>query len=117
MDQARQAAAYLLKTYPRGGNDLIIGINGLLDNLVFREDGYEPFEQGLMHLGASAQRPEKQGASRLDVLWASVSSNTCFSHAKARRLQQQYRHTTLTRSAGQSIGFVKPMTTHVKQCR
>ena len=73
MDQARQAAAYLLKTYPRGGNDLIIGINGLLDNLVFREDGYEPFEQGLMeiglHLEVSAQRPEKQGAGRLDVLW------------------------------------------------
>lgn len=73
MDQARQAATYLLKSYPRGGNDLIIGINGLLDDLVFREDGYEPFEQALMeiglHLGFSAQRPEKQGAGRLDVLW------------------------------------------------
>jgi len=73
MDQARQAAAHLLQTYPDGGNDLVIGINGLLDDLVFRDDNYEAFEQALMdiglHLGFGAQRPEKQGAGRLDVLW------------------------------------------------
>ena len=73
MDQARQAAAYLLKTYPKGGNNLIIGVNGLLDELTYREDGHEGFEQALMeiglHLGFVAQRPEKEGVSFLDVLW------------------------------------------------
>jgi hypothetical protein len=73
MDQARQAAGHLLRLYPQGGNDLIIGVNGLLDDLVFRSDGYETFEQALMdlglHLGFVSQRPEKEGAGRLDVLW------------------------------------------------
>jgi hypothetical protein len=73
MDQALQAAQHLLALYPSGGNELVLGVNGLLDDLVFRPDGYEAFEQALMdvglHLGLVAQRPEKNGAGHLDVLW------------------------------------------------
>jgi len=87
-----------LRTYPLGGNDLIIGINGLLDDLVFRGDGYEAFEQALMeiglHLGFSAQRPEKQGAGRLDVLWGIGQLEylllACKSEATATSISKHY---------------------------
>jgi hypothetical protein len=98
MDQARQAAAYLSKVYPGGGNALIIGINGLLDELTFRADGHEEFEQALMevglHLGFGAQRPEKQGAGHLDVLWGIGQLEflllSCKSEATAPAISKHY---------------------------
>jgi len=98
MDQARQAAAYLLGVYPQGGNDLVIGINGLLDELAFMEDNHESFEQALMdlglHLGFGAQRPEKQGAGHLDVLWGIGQREylllACKSEATASTISQHY---------------------------
>lgn len=98
MDQARQAAAYLLKTYPKGGNDLIIGVNGLLDELTFRQESHEGFEQALMeiglHLGFAAQRPEKEGVSHLDVLWGIGQLEylllACKSEATASTISKHY---------------------------
>jgi hypothetical protein len=98
MDQARQAAAYLLGVYPQGGNDLVIGINGLIDELAFIEDSHENFEQALMdiglHLGFGAQRPEKQGAGHLDVLWGIGQREylllSCKSEATASTISQHY---------------------------
>ena len=73
MDQARQASAYLQATYT-SANALVLGINGILDRLVFLPDTAEAFEQALMdlglHLGFRAQRPEREaGGGGLDVLW------------------------------------------------
>ena len=71
MDQARQAALYF-ERYP-DPNELVIGINAILADLIFQEETAEPFEQALMelglHLGFRSQRPEKDGAGNLDVLW------------------------------------------------
>lgn len=73
LNQARQASLYLKEKYD-GGNALVLGLNGLLDRLMFQADTAEPFEQSLMelglHLGFRAQRPEKEtGVAGLDVLW------------------------------------------------
>jgi hypothetical protein len=73
VDQAIQAQAFLKGKYPRGGNSVLLGINGLLANLVFGGN-FDEFEQSLMelgqHLGFQAHRPEKDGTWPLDVLWA-----------------------------------------------
>lgn len=73
MDQARQAAQFLTETYGGDGNKLLIGINGILGDLIFVRDESEDFEQALfdlgLHLGFRSQRPEKDGISNLDVLW------------------------------------------------
>lgn len=74
LDQAQQARTFLKATYPKGGNSVILGVNGLLDDLTLGEDGSEEFEQALMelgsHLGFRTQRPEKDGIWNLDVLWS-----------------------------------------------
>src|SRR5262249_12949191 len=74
LDQAQQARAFLKAAYPKGGNSVILGMHGLLENLVFSEDGSEEFERALMelglHFGFRAQRPEKDDIWKLDVLWA-----------------------------------------------
>ncbi len=73
MNQTQQALKYLAAKYPGGGNAVIIGFNSHLQNLVFSGVGSDAFEQALMdlglHLGFRAQRPEKDGTAKLDVLW------------------------------------------------
>ncbi len=73
LDQAQQAQKFLTATYPRGGNTIILGMNGVLENLSFGPDGAEKFEQALAdlghHLGFRSQRLEKDGIWNLDVLW------------------------------------------------
>src|SRR5207249_3297739 len=73
MNQSQQAMKYLSGTYSSGGNALIIGMNGILENLAFNELGSDEFEEALMkiglHLGFHAQRPEKEKTGKLDVLW------------------------------------------------
>jgi hypothetical protein len=73
MNQSLQAMKYLSNKYPSGGNAIIIGLNGILENLAFSEFGSDQFEEALMeiglHLGFLAQRPEKEGSAKLDVLW------------------------------------------------
>jgi Helicase C-terminal domain/Type III restriction enzyme, res subunit len=73
MDQARQAAQFLASVYGADGNKLLIGVNGILEDLAFSQDESEDFEQALydlgLHFGFRSQRPEKDGVSNLDVLW------------------------------------------------
>ena len=73
MNQARQASEFLAATYGTDGNKLLIGINGILGDLTFVPDESEDFEQALcdlgLHIGFRSQRPEKDGITKLDVLW------------------------------------------------
>ena len=72
VDQVQLAREYLKNQY-KTGNALIIGINAILEYLVFSEFGTDEFEESLMaigrHLGFKAQRPEKEKTAKLDVLW------------------------------------------------
>jgi hypothetical protein len=71
MDQARGSASYI-SDYP-DPNSMIIAVNGLLADLIFRPDSADEFELSLKEigrlLGFKSQRPEKEGAGKLDVLW------------------------------------------------
>jgi len=73
MDQARQAIQYLNATYGGDANRLMVGVNGVLNDLMFVREESEAFEQALyelgLHIGFRAQRPEKEGVTNLDVLW------------------------------------------------
>jgi Helicase C-terminal domain/Type III restriction enzyme, res subunit len=72
-DQAQIAREFLTSRY-KAGNALVIGVNAILERLVFSEFETEEFEESLMligkHLGFRTQRPEKEKAAKLDVLWA-----------------------------------------------
>ena len=56
------------------GNDLLIWVNGLLDDLDWGEDGTKRFEAAMQELGAflgfGSQRPEEQMGRGPDNLWA-----------------------------------------------
>jgi hypothetical protein len=73
-EQAAESAAFLSSRYGSPA-DLLIGINGVLADLVFdpAPTTVEPFEQGLadlgLHLGFASQRPEKNFRRGPDVLW------------------------------------------------
>lgn len=71
--QAQSIAAYLGQTYTRG-NDLLISIEAILDDLTFDPAGTAEFENGLEalapHLGIVAARPERDLGNGPDVLWA-----------------------------------------------
>ena len=97
-DQALQAKRYLKTEYTSLGNNLVIGINDILGDLSFREDGADAFEQALMdlgqHVGFLAQRPEKDNIGKLDVLWAIGHLNyvlfPCKSEATAEKISKSY---------------------------
>ena len=71
--QARVAAGFLSRTYT-DPTALTIGVNALLESLVFDPDRTDDFEQAMEelgeHLGFAAQRPDKESGSGPDVLWA-----------------------------------------------
>jgi hypothetical protein len=71
--QAASAARFLEAAYPTS-NDLLIGINAVLDRLVFDPDQTEAFEAGMealgRHLGFATQRPEREIGQGPDDLWA-----------------------------------------------
>jgi Helicase C-terminal domain len=98
MNQSLQATKYLSTKYPSGGNAIIIGVNGILQNFVFSELGSDQFEEALMdiglHLGFHAQRPEKEGSGKLDVLWGIGVGQyilfPCKSSATADAISKQY---------------------------
>jgi hypothetical protein len=73
VDQAQLAREFLTGQY-KGGNPLVIGVNAILEHLVFDEFGTDEFEESLMsigkHVGFKTQRPEKEKTAKLDVLWA-----------------------------------------------
>ncbi|ALE91172.1 hypothetical protein AOC05_00340 [Arthrobacter alpinus] len=74
-DQARQAAAFLTERY-ENGNDLIVGVATILDDLVPdpNQASVQMFEQAMydlgLHLGFAAQRPERDTGEGPDVLWS-----------------------------------------------
>jgi hypothetical protein len=73
LDQAELAREFLTSQY-KTGNALVIGVNAMLEHLVFDEFGTDEFEEALMlvgrHIGFATQRPEKEKTAKLDVLWA-----------------------------------------------
>jgi hypothetical protein len=98
MNQSVQAVKYLSTKYASGGNAIIIGMNAILENLVFSEVGSDQFEEALMelglHLGFHAQRPEKEKSGKLDVLWGIGVGQyvlfPCKSSATASTISKQY---------------------------
>ncbi|TQK74931.1 RAD3-like DEAD/DEAH box helicase [Brevibacillus sp. AG162] len=70
--QAVQASTFLGQKY-NTTNKLVIGVNKLLEQLVFKPDSASVFEQACKelayHLGFSAQRPEAEYKKGPDVLW------------------------------------------------
>jgi hypothetical protein len=72
-DQAQAAAAYLGSTYG-DRNALLVGVNALLDDLVFDPEHTDAFEDAMETtgrlLGFAAQRPERDTGNGPDVLWA-----------------------------------------------
>lgn len=74
-DQARQAQQYLTGRYD-DGNQLIVGVAALLDDLKPDPDpgSVAAFEQAIyelgLHLGFGSQRPERDTGQGPDVLWS-----------------------------------------------
>lgn len=71
--QAQSAAEFLGSNYA-SRNELLLGFNSFLDDLVFDPDGTDEFENGVeilgLHLGFIVQRPERDSGNGPDVLWA-----------------------------------------------
>lgn len=74
-DQARQASEFLSNRYSNG-NELIVGVAAILDDLIPDPDPacVQRFEQAIhdlgLHLGFAAQRPERDTGEGPDVLWS-----------------------------------------------
>jgi hypothetical protein len=72
-DQAQAAAATLASRY-QDRNDLLVGVNAILDDLAFdpnRTDEFEDaFEIAGQLIGFATQRPERDTGTGPDVLWA-----------------------------------------------
>jgi hypothetical protein len=72
-DQAQAASLYLSSIYA-DRNNLLVGVNALLDDLVFDPDHTDEFEDAVellgQLLGFTAQRPERDTGNGPDVLWA-----------------------------------------------
>lgn len=74
-DQARHASEFLSSQY-KDGNELIVGVAAILDDLVPDPDqaAILRFEQAMMdlglHIGLAAQRPERDTGEGPDVLWS-----------------------------------------------
>ena len=71
-DQAVLCSNYLIGRYG-DPNKLVIEVNGILDELQFKEDSSNIFEEGLnkiaRYLGFGSQRPEQEYKKGPDVLW------------------------------------------------
>jgi hypothetical protein len=72
-DQAAQAHAFLRSEYGGDGNALVVGMNAMLDSLVFQPGTHDAFEDAVEklghHLGFTAQRPELEIGRGPDGLW------------------------------------------------
>ena len=71
-DQAMSCSNYLMKKHT-DPNKLIIEVNGILDDLQFKENSSNSFEESLKniarYLGFGSQRPEQEYKKGPDVLW------------------------------------------------
>jgi len=72
-NQAQEAARFLAASYGER-NALIVGVNALLDDLIFDPEHTAEFEDAMerlaAHIGFTAQRPERDGGNGPDVLWS-----------------------------------------------
>lgn len=72
-DQA-EACLDVLRVMFNSGNELLVEINAILEDLEFRPDSSDRFERALMNLapllGFESQRPEDSIGAGPDVLWA-----------------------------------------------
>ncbi len=72
-DQGASVVEFLVREYP-SGNHLLVGLYGLLDQLIFKPETAPAFELGISqlarHIGFSSQRPESEYGSGPDVLWS-----------------------------------------------
>jgi hypothetical protein len=71
--QAVQASGFLTQKYNNNSNKYILGINKLLEQLIFKPESAPVFEEACkelaFYLGFSAQRPEAEFKKGPDVLW------------------------------------------------
>ena len=71
--QAETLCAFLQETYGTT-NQMVVGVNAILEDLVFRPESFRAFEQAMKsvgeHLGFAAHRPEVEFGKGPDVLWA-----------------------------------------------
>lgn len=96
-EQAFRASRYLRSQY-HNKNEVLIGINGLQSNLSYQDDSAEDFEEALyqlgLHVGLSAQRPEKHFGGGVDVLWAlgdlRYAVISCKSEASSKFIAKKY---------------------------
>ena len=72
-DQAAAASTFLASAFTER-NQLLVGVNALLDDLVLDPDHTNEFESAMEYLGRllgfAAQRPDRDIGSGPDVLWA-----------------------------------------------
>jgi len=70
--QAERCAKHLGSAYG-SSDELLIGVNAILDDLVPNADATDRFEQAMhdlgVHIGFAAQRPERDTGEGPDVLW------------------------------------------------
>ena len=80
-EQAKTLQNYLLNKYTAGSNQFIIDIDALLDDLIFRPETANKFEEAIKQLasyiGFIGQRPENDYGKGPDNLW-SVGNNEYF---------------------------------------
>jgi hypothetical protein len=73
LEQAAEVLAYIGENY-QNANELVIGVNSLLEKLRFEPEMADDFEQGVKELagllGFTGQRPEKDFGVGPDALWA-----------------------------------------------
>ncbi|WAH37473.1 DEAD/DEAH box helicase family protein [Alicyclobacillus dauci] len=71
--QAVQASDFFMQKYNNNSNKFILGVNKLLEQLIFKPDSAPVFEEACkelaFYLGFSAQRPEAEYKKGPDVLW------------------------------------------------
>jgi hypothetical protein len=86
MSQGRQASEYLTKVYATGP-DMFLGVQAVLNDLVWDNDRTDDTEAALAdlaeHLGMSAQRPERDFGIGSDVLWMTAPSTYAVIEAKS----------------------------------
>ncbi|HEY5063383.1 MAG TPA: helicase C-terminal domain-containing protein [Xanthobacteraceae bacterium] len=110
VDQAQLARDFLISQY-KAGNGLVIGVNAILEHLVFGEFGTDEFEESLMligrHLGFKAQRPEKEKTAKLDALWAVGSQQYILFPCKSGATTQSISKTYADQASGNMNWFLQ----------
>lgn len=91
ISQANKINQFLLTKYS-DTNEYVLGMNSIIDKLIFTKNTSEQFEQAIMelgkHLGYYSQRPEKEYNKGPDNLWA-CSNNAFIIECKNETITEQ----------------------------